>query len=67
MMNSLYVANENGDWWILSPDDVIYVMSANKILPEGISDADDKFEQVIMEHGTVVQNLYEDLASILDS
>jgi hypothetical protein len=42
-------------------------MSANKILPEGISDADDKFEQVIMEHGTVVQNLYEDLASILDS
>lgn len=66
-MNSLYVANENGDWWVLSPGDVIYVMSSSTTLPEGVSDADDKFEQVIMEHGITVENLYEDLASVLDS
>ena len=66
-MNSLYVANENGDWWILSPGDVIYVMTSNKILPDGASDMDDKFEQVIMEHGTIIEDLYEDLASVLDS
>jgi len=66
-MKSLYVANENGDWWILSPDDVIYVMDSSKILPEGVTDLDDKFEQVIMEHGTVIENLFEDLASVLDS
>ena len=65
-MNSLYVANENGDWWILSPGDVIYVMPSNKILPDGVSDMGDKFEKVIMEHGTVVEDLYEDLASVLD-
>jgi len=56
-MNSLYVANENGDWWILSPGDVIYVMPSNKILPDEVSDMDDKFEKVIMEHGTVIEDL----------
>jgi len=66
-MNSLYVANENGDWWVLSPGDVIYVMSSSTTLPEGVSDADDKFEQVIMEHGHVIEDLYEDLSSLLTS
>ena len=66
-MRSLYVANENGDWWILSPDDVIYVMDSSKILPEGVTDLDDKFEQVIMEHGHVIEDLYEDLSSLIDS
>lgn len=65
-MRTLYVANENGDWWVLSPNDVIYVMDTDKI-PAGASDLDDKFEQVIMEHGTVIEDLFEDLASVLDS
>jgi len=67
MMSNLYVANENGDWWLLSQGDVIYVMSSNKTLPDGVSDMDDKFEQVIMEHGTVIENLFEDLTSVLNS
>jgi len=50
----------------MSPGDVIYVMRTDKI-PAGASDLDDKFEQTIMEHGTVIENLYEDLASVLDS
>lgn len=65
-MKSLYVANENGDWWVLQPGDVIYVMEPSKI-PSEASDLDDKFERVIMEHGTVIENLFEDLASTLDS
>ena len=65
-MSNLYVANENGDWWLMSPGDVIYIMRTDKI-PAGASDLDDKFEQTIMEHGTVIENLYEDLVSVLDS
>lgn len=65
-MRSLYVANENGDWWLIFPGDVIYVMHPDQI-PADASDVDDKFEQVIMEHGTVIENLFEDLASVLDS
>lgn len=65
-MSSLYVANENGDWWLLSPGDVIYVMRPDQI-PADASDADDKFEDVIMQYGTPIENLYEDLSEVLDS
>ena len=63
---TLYVANENGDWWALSPDDVIYVMRPDQI-PADVSDADDKFEQVIMEHGTTVEGLFDDLTKVVNS
>ena len=62
--NILYVANENGDWWALSPEDVIYVMRPDQ-MPDDASDADDKFEQVIMEHGTTIEDLYTDLSEVL--
>lgn len=65
-MSSLYVANENGDWWLLSPGDVIYAMRPDQI-PAGASDADDKFEDVIMQYGVSIENLYEDLSEVIDS
>lgn len=62
----LYVANENGDWWALGPDDVIYVMRPEDC-PAEHSDQDDKFEDVIAEHGTTVHELYDDLVKVLNS
>jgi hypothetical protein len=64
--NILYVANENGDWWAFNPNDVIYVMRPDQ-MPADASDADDKFEQVIMEHGTAVEDLYADLSKVVNS
>lgn len=64
--NELYVANENGDWWVITPGSVLYVLRPED-MPEGASDADDKFEDVIMENGTVVEELFDDLVKIANS
>lgn len=62
--NILYVANENGDWWVFNPQDVIYVMRPDQI-PADASPDDDKFEQVIMEHGTTIEELFADLSEVV--
>ena len=64
--NILYVANENGDWWALSPNDEIYVMRPDQ-MPDDASEMDDKFEQVIMENGTTIEGLFADLSKIVNS
>lgn len=64
--NILYIANENGDWWAFGPDDVIYVMRPDQT-PADASDTDDKFERVIMEHGTIIEDLFADLSKIVNS
>lgn len=56
----LYIANENGDWWALSPDDVIYVMHPDQT-PTDASPNDDKFESVIMENGETLAGFYDAL------
>ncbi len=63
---SLYIANENGDWWEFNPDDVMYVMRKEDCPAEESPD-NDKFEGVIMENGTVVEELYSDLVKVLNS
>jgi hypothetical protein len=63
---SLYIANENGDWWEFNPNDVIYVMRPEDC-PVDAAPNDDKFERVIMENGTTVEELSSDLVKVLNS
>jgi len=63
---SLYIANENGDWWEFNPNDVIYIMRKEDC-PADESPDNDKFERVIMENGTPVEELYSDLVNVLNS
>ena len=63
---SLYIANENGDWWEFNPNDVMYVMRPEDC-PVDESPDNDKFEAVIMENGIEVKELYQDLVKVLNS
>jgi hypothetical protein len=63
---SLYIANENGDWWEFNPNDVLYIMRPEDC-PVDESPDNDKFESVIMENGTTVEELYSDLIKVLNS
>jgi len=63
---SLYIANENGDWWEFNPNDVIYVMRPEDC-PVDAAPNDDKFEAVIIKNGIEVKELYQDLVKLLDS
>ena len=63
---SIYIANENGDWWEFSPNDVIYVMRKEDC-PVDESPDNDKFEDVIIENGFAIHELYSDLVEVLDS
>lgn len=63
---SLYIANENGDWWEFNPNDVLYIMRPEDC-PVDESPDNDKFEHVIMENGTTVEELYSDLVKVLNS
>lgn len=63
---SLYIANENGDWWEFNPNDVLYIMRPEDC-PFDESPDNDKFERVIMENGTTVEELYSDLVKVLNS
>ena len=63
---SLYIANENGDWWEFNPNDVLYIMRPEDC-PVDESPDNDKFERVIMENGTTVEELYSDLIKVLNS
>ncbi len=76
--NTLYIANENGDWWEFNPDDVLFVLRASDLPGYEIEDhgidirdgviyeAPDKFEKLIWEHGTSVEELHTDFINILD-
>ena len=66
MAQQLYIANENGDWWMIEPGSVLYVLKPEDV-PADASDADDKFEQVIMENGTTIEGLFADLSKIVNS
>lgn len=66
MAQQLYIANENGDWWMIEPGSVLYVLKPEDV-PADASDADDKFEQVIMEHGTTIEEFFNDVVSALNS
>ena len=63
---SLYIANENGDWWEFNHNDVLYIMRPEDC-PVDESPDNDKFEAVIMENGTTVEELYSDLIKVLNS
>ena len=63
---SLYIANENGDWWEFNPGDVLYAMRPEDC-PADESPDNDKFEYVIMENGIEVQELYQDLTKLLNA
>jgi hypothetical protein len=60
---AIYASNENGDWWEVTPDQVIYILDTdtlsdydkNYILETwGDIPSDDKFERVIEEYGTAI-------------
>jgi len=63
---SLYIANENGDWWEFNPGDALYIMRPEDC-PADESPDNDKFEYVIMENGIEVQELYQDLTKLLNA
>ena len=75
---SLYLANENGDWWEFNPDSVIYVMRASDIRTDVAADreldirdgviyeAPDKFEKTIWEFGTPIEEMHTDFINILE-
>jgi hypothetical protein len=75
---SLYLANENGDWWEFNSGSVLYVMRASDIPADVASDraidirdgqvfdAPDKFEKTIWEFGTLIEELHADFINILE-
>jgi hypothetical protein len=60
----LYIANQNGDWWMITPESVLYVLRPDEI-PTDSSDGDDKFEDVIMENGTEITGFFDDIVKVL--
>lgn len=75
---TLYVANENGDWWEFNPDDVLFVLRSSDLPDDVVADnhidirdgqiyeAPDKFEKLIWEHGTSLEGLHSDIITVLD-
>ena len=75
---SLYLANENGDWWEFNPDDVLFVLRSSDLPDDVVADynidirdgqiyeAPDKFEKLIWEHGTSLEGLHSDIITVLD-
>ena len=60
---TVYIANENGDWWEYRPGSVLYVIdtkdpviaeAASPDWNDGIEFEGDKFEQFIQQYGTPV-------------
>lgn len=75
---SLYLANENGDWWEFNPNDVLFVLRSSDLPDDVVADnnidirdgqiyeAPDKFEKLIWEHGTSLEGLHSDIITVLD-
>jgi hypothetical protein len=57
---TVYIANENGDWWEYRPGSVLYVIDtsvpevAKAAEDDDIEFCSDKFEQFIQAHGVPV-------------
>lgn len=65
---SLYVANDNGDWWELRPEGKLFVLRLEDLPKDVRLDPhlmDDGFEDLICEYGTVIEELYDDLQKVL--
>ena len=75
---TLYIANENGDWWEFNPDDVLFVLRSSDLPDDVVADnnidirdgqiyeAPDKFEKLIWEHGTSLEGLHSDIIAVID-
>lgn len=53
---TIYMANENGDWWVYDINSPLYVLRSEDI-PDDIdkeSIEGDKFEDIIQEHGNTM-------------
>jgi len=52
-----YVANPNGDWWLVEDHVELYVLDLETLSPEDLANItehgieDDKFEDIIQEYG----------------
>jgi hypothetical protein len=57
---TVYIANENGDWWEYTKDSVLYILNdENHGVKELMAEADtspdsDKFEQFIQQNGEAI-------------
>jgi len=63
---AIFVANENGDWWEITPDSLLWAIKTEDI-PAEFSPDDDKFEQTIQEYGSTITGFYKSVSRTLDS
>ena len=75
---TLYIANENGDWWEFNPDDVLFVLRSSDLPDDVVADnnmdirdgqifeAPDKFEKTVWEFGTPMEEMYADFITLLE-